>query len=144
MLDKPKRAMGTTLQPLDSLEVPRFAGMRIIDFEEYEVLGRDKAVEEIRRVAGAGPVYVTFDMDALDPAHCPGTGAPEPGGFSMRDAQVMIRSLAGLNIIGADVCEISPPLDPQGITALNASNIMFELLCVRAQALVTPRERAKL
>lgn len=110
------------------------SGMRVIDFDEYEELGRSRVIEEIRRVVGDGPTYITFDMDCLDPAHCPGTGAPEPGGFSMRDAQVMIRSLSGLDIVGADVCEIAPPLDPYGITALNAANIMFELLCITAQS----------
>lgn len=109
-------------------------GMRVIDFEECEAIGRDKVIKEIHRVVGSGPTYVTFDMDSLDPAHCPGTGAPEPGGFSMRDAQVMVRSFAELDIVGADVCEIAPPLDPQGVTALNAANVMFELLCVTAQS----------
>ena len=75
-----------------------------------------------------------FDVDGLDPVHCPGTGAPEPGGLSMRDAQVVIRGLAGLDVVGGDVCEVSPPLDPAGHTAINAANLMFEILCIAALA----------
>src|SRR5262245_40606573 len=75
-----------------------------------------------------------FDIDALDPIYAIGTGAPEPGGVSMRDAQVMLRGLRGLQLIGGDVCEMLPPLDPTGHTALNAANLMFEILCVVADA----------
>lgn len=109
-------------------------GMRVIDFDEFEKLGREGVIAEIRRVVGDGPCYVTFDIDALDSAFVPGTGSPEPGGLTMRDAQVVLRGLDGLNIVGADMCEVSPPLDPQGITALNGANLLFELLCITAPA----------
>lgn len=111
---------------------PLEIGMRCITYDEYEELGRAAVIEEIRRVVGYGPTYVTFDMDGLDPSDAPGTAVPEPGGLSMRDAQVILRSMTGLDIIGADVAEISPPHDPTGITAINAANLMFELLCLVA------------
>ena len=116
-------------------------GMRIIDFDEYETLGRTAVITEIQRIVGTGPVYITFDIDALDSCFCPGTGSPEPGGLSMRDAQIIIRNLRQLDVIGADVCEIAPALDPQGITALNAANLMFELICVIAQGCLRRKGR---
>jgi len=109
-------------------------GMRVVTMDDFEEMGRKAAIAEARRVVGDGPTYITFDMDGLDPVYCPGTGAPEPGGLSMRDAQVMIRGLQGLDLIGGDVCETAPPLDPAGHTALNAANVMFEILCVVADA----------
>jgi len=110
-------------------------GMRIVTMDDFEDLGRAAVIAAARRVVGDHPTYVTFDIDGLDPVYCIGTGAPEPGGLSMRDAQVMIRGLQGLNLIGGDVCEVSPPLDPTGHTALNGANLMFEILCVVADAL---------
>ncbi|WP_247384356.1 MULTISPECIES: agmatinase [unclassified Bradyrhizobium] len=117
-------------------------GMRVIDFDEFDTIGRVAVINEIRRVVGDGPCYITFDIDALDSCFVPGTGAPEPGGLTMRDAQVVIRGLDGLNIIGADMCEVSPPLDPQGITALNGANVLFELLCITATAVARRRDKA--
>ena len=90
-----------------------------------------------RRVCGAGPTYITFDIDGLDPVYCIGTGVPEPGGLSMRDAQVIIRGLQGMNLIGGDICEVLPLADPTGHTALNAANLMFEMLCVIADSRVS-------
>lgn len=117
-------------------------GMRVIDFDEFEALGRAAVIEEIKRVVGNGPCYVTFDIDALDSAFVPGTGSPEPGGLTMRDAQVVLRGLNGLDIVGADMCEVSPPLDPQGITALNGANLLFELLCITAPAVSRRKSKA--
>jgi guanidinopropionase len=114
-------------------------GMRIVTMDDYEEMGRAKVIEEARRVVGDGPTYITFDIDGLDPVFCIGTGAPEPGGLSMRDSQVMIRGLRGLNLIGGDVCEVSPPLDPTGHTALNGANLMFEILCVVADSIAARR-----
>ncbi|MBY5828610.1 agmatinase [Rhizobium ruizarguesonis] len=116
-------------------------GMRVIDFDEFEALGRQGVIDEICRVVGKGPCYITFDIDALDSAFVPGTGSPEPGGLTMRDAQVVLRGLQGLNIVGADMCEVSPPLDPQGITALNGANLLFELLCITAPAVRRRKSR---
>lgn len=109
-------------------------GMRVIYIEEYFKMGADKVVEEIRRVIGDGPAYVTFDVDGIDPAYAPGTGTPEIGGYNTYDAQVMIRGLQGLNLVGGDVVEVAPPFDPSGTTALVGATLMFEILCVLADA----------
>ncbi len=124
----------------DDIQYGYEVGMRVITMDDFEEMGRKAVIEETRRVIGAGPAYITFDIDGLDPVYCPGTGAPEPGGLSMRDAQVMIRGLQGLNLIGGDVCEVAPPLDPAGHTALNAANLMFEILCVVADSLAARRQ----
>jgi guanidinopropionase len=118
----------------------REVGVRMVTYDEYEELGRATVIEEIRRVAGDGPVYLSFDIDGLDPSHAPGTGVPEPGGLSMRDAQVILRSLSGLDIIGADVVEVVPTLDPAGMTAINAAHLMFELLCLIAPSAGSHRQ----
>ena len=116
-------------------------GMRIITMDDFDDMGRKAVIEEIHRVLGDHPAYITFDVDGLDPVFCPGTGVHEPGGLSMRDAQVMIRGCQGLNLVGGDVCEVLPALDPAGHTALNAANLMFEILCVVADAVARRKGR---
>ena len=118
----------------DDIVFGRQAGIRAIQMDEFEELGRRAVVDEARRVLGNGPVYVSIDIDGLDPKEAPGTGVPEPGGISMRDAQMMLRTLTGLDVVGADVCEVVPSLDPTGITCINAANLMFELTCMVATA----------
>lgn len=107
-------------------------GVRIIRIEEFEERGVDDVMAEARAIVGDLPTYVTFDIDSLDPSVAPGTGTPEVGGFSTREAQRMVRKLAGLNLIGADLVEVSPPFDPAGGTAWVGISMMFELLCVLA------------
>lgn len=114
-------------------------GIRIIEIEEYFDLGPEKVNAEIAHVVGKAPTYVTFDVDALDPVYAPGTGTPEVSSFTTREAQQMIRGLRGLNLVGADVMEVSPPFDSSGITALTGATLMFELLCVLADAIATRR-----
>jgi guanidinopropionase len=109
-------------------------GYKIITFDEYEVMGRERALDVIRQVLGDGPIYVSLDIDSIDPAYAPGTAVPEIGGFTTRDVQMMLRALTGKDVIGADISEIAPPYDPSGITCLAAANFMFELLCVMAEA----------
>lgn len=118
----------------DDIQYGYDTGMTLITMDEYEELGRESVIKEIDRVSGEGPIYVTFDIDALDPVYAVGTGVPEAGGLSMRDSQVMLRSLRGKHLVGADICEVAPPLDPGGVTALHAANLMFELLCVIADS----------
>ncbi len=108
-------------------------GIRIVYIEEFNKLGVDKIIAEIRRVVGNGPTYVSFDIDSLDPAYAPGTGTPEIGGLTTIEAQGLIRGLRGLNLIGADVVEVSPPFDSSGNTALIAATIMYEILCNLAE-----------
>jgi guanidinobutyrase len=86
---------------------------------------------EIRRdIGGDTPVYITYDIDSLDPAFAPGTGTPEIGGLTTPQAMELIRELKGLNIVGCDLVEVSPPYDTSGNTALTGANILFELLCI--------------
>lgn len=110
------------------------SGMRVVYMHEFHAMGLDAVMAEARRVVGDGPTYVSFDIDGLDPAFAPGTGTPEIGGFTSLEAQLMIRKLEGLNLIGADMVEVSPPFDPSGLTALTGASMMFELLCVLADA----------
>jgi len=110
-------------------------GIRIVEIEEYFDLGPEAVVQEIHRVVGDAPTYVTFDIDALDPVYAPGTGTPEVGGFTTPEAQRMIRGLQGLDLVGADVMEVAPPFDHAGLTALTGATLMFELLCVLADAI---------
>ena len=108
-------------------------GIRVIEIEEVFDLGVEGVVREARHVVGNGRVYVSFDVDALDPVYAPGTGTPEIGGMTTAQAQGMIRGLRGLDLVGADVVEVAPPFDPSGNTALVAVTIMFELLCLLAE-----------
>ena len=79
---------------------------------------------------GAGPVYVSYDIDSLDPSIAPGTGTPEIGGLTTPQAMELIRGLRGLDIVGFDLVEVSPPYDPSGNTALTAANLIYETLSV--------------
>lgn len=109
-------------------------GIRMITMDEFETLGRAAVIDEIKRVIGVGPTYFSIDIDGLDPKEAPGTGVPEPGGIIMRDAQMILRALNGMDLIGGDICEVVPSLDPTGITCINAANLMFELTCLAAVA----------
>ena len=97
-----------------------------------ELWGRSLATlgTEIRRDIGDHPTYVTYDIDSLDPAFAPGTGTPEIAGLTTPQALELIRALRGVNIVGCDLVEVSPPYDPSGNTALTGANLLFELLCV--------------
>ena len=108
-------------------------GIRIVYIEEFNKLGVEKVINEVKRVVGDGPTYVSFDIDSVDPAFAPGTGTPEIGGLTTIEAQGLIRGLRGLNLIGADIVEVSPPFDSTGNTALVAATIMYEILCLLAE-----------
>ena len=110
------------------------AGMRVIYIEEYFEMGPKAVIEEAKRIVGDGLTYISFDVDALDPVYAPGTGTPEVGGYSTLEAQIMIRGLSELNLVGGDVVEVAPPFDPSGNTALVGATMMFEILCVVADA----------
>lgn len=107
-------------------------GIRTLYIEEVMELGPKGVAEVVRDVVGRAPAYLTFDVDGIDPAFCPGTGTPEVGGYTTHQAQVMLRGLSGLNLIGADVVEVSPPFDVAGATALVGATMMFEILCLVA------------
>ena len=108
-------------------------GIRIIYIEEFARLGAEQVIAEARRVVGNGPTYISFDVDGIDPAFAPGTGTPEIGGLTPLEAQTLIRGLRGLNLVGADVVEVSPPFDPSGNTALVAATMMYEILCILSE-----------
>jgi guanidinopropionase len=88
---------------------------------------------------GDGPTYVSFDVDGLDPVYAPGTGTPEVGGITTREAIALLRGLRGLDLIGGDVVEVSPPFDPSGNTALVGATIMYEILCLLAETRAASR-----
>jgi guanidinopropionase len=119
---------------VDERDWPLQQGIRMISIEEFEDMGIDAAIREARRIVGEEPAYISFDIDALDPAYAPGTGTPEFAGLTSREVIRMLRGLRNLNLVGADVVEVSPPFDPFGGTALAAANIAFELLCLLAEA----------
>jgi guanidinopropionase len=114
-------------------------GIRVIHMEEFAEIGVAATLAEVRRVVGDGPTYVSFDVDVLDPAFAPGTGTPEIGGMTTLEAQQLIRGLRGLNLIGADVVEVSPPFDVGGATALVGATMMFELMCLLAESIASRR-----
>ena len=109
-------------------------GMRVVMIDELMERGVKDVMAEARKIVGDMPVYVTFDIDVLDPAYAPGTGTPEIGGITSFQAQQLVRSLRGLNVIGADLVEVAPSFDPTGSTGLIGATILFELLCVLAEA----------
>jgi guanidinopropionase len=117
----------------DDNDWPIAQGIRMITIEEFYDRGVDAVIAEARRVVGAGACYLSFDVDGIDPVYTPGTGTPEIGGYTAHEAQRMVRGLAGLDIVGADVVEVAPPYDPSGNTALVAATMMFEILCLLAE-----------
>jgi guanidinopropionase len=123
----------------DDIRFGQDAGFRCITIDEYEELGRARTIEIINEVLGDGPVYVTLDIDGIDPSYAPGTPVPEIGGLIPRDVQVILRSLAGKNIVGADICEVAPCYDPTGVTCVTAANMMFEMLCIMAKSVADAR-----
>ena len=90
--------------------------------------GVDEAIDRVRDRVGDRPVYISIDIDVLDPAHAPGTGTPEPGGLTTRELQMILHGLADLELIGADVVEVSPAYDHAQLTALAAANVIYDLL----------------
>ena len=113
-------------------ENPDTLGFNIIDAPRVHELGVDKVVAEIRRRLGARPVYVTFDIDCLDPSYAPGTGTPVCGGLTSHQALSILRALDGINIVGMDVVEVAPMFDVGEITALAAAHIAMEMLYLYA------------
>lgn len=107
-------------------------GIRIIYMEEFVARGPAAVIAEALEIVGQEPTYITFDIDSIDPSMAPGTGTPEIGGFTTREAQQMLRLLGPVNIAGADVVEVAPPFDVGGMTALAGATVMFELMCVMA------------
>ncbi len=110
------------------------SGMTVIHAHDFVTLGLEKTIAKMRKVVGRGPTYISFDIDSLDPAFAPGTGTPEAGGLSSREAMALIRGAAGLDIIGGDVVEVAPQYDATTNTAQAAAQMLFEIVSVVALA----------
>jgi agmatinase len=118
---------------VDDFDFQREHGVTTIDIEQVKARGIPAVVDEIRRVL-TGAVYMTFDIDGVDPAFAPGTGTPEIGGLTSHEAQLLVRGLAGRTLVGGDIVEVSPLFDGPGqITSVLAANLMFEFLCTMAK-----------
>jgi guanidinopropionase len=140
----PKRTIqiglrGSRFSP-DDIKWGEDKGFTCVTYDRFEEKGRDWLLKKIDQVTGKGPVYITIDIDGLDPAWAIGTGVPEIGGLSPRDCQVILRSLQGKNLVGGDICEVAPCYDPSGVTSVTAANLMWEMLCVIADARASRRK----
>mmetsp|Transcript_20833 Transcript_20833/g.33428 ORF Transcript_20833/g.33428 Transcript_20833/m.33428 type:complete len:175 (+) Transcript_20833:1-525(+) len=132
----PKRVVqigirGSTYDDEDT-DFAKSVGIRVIRIEEFFKRGLEDVMSEARGIVGTEPTYVSYDIDFVDPTFAPGTGTPEVGGPNSFQALEVVRKLDGLNIIGADMVEVSPPFDSSGGTAFLGVSVMFELLCVMA------------
>jgi guanidinobutyrase len=121
------RATGYSAEDFDW---SREQGVRVVTAEECWYRSLAPLMDEVREAIGVDtPTYLSFDIDGLDPSVAPGTGTPEPGGLTGSQGLEIIRGCFGLNLIGCDLVEVSPPYDPSGNTALLAANLLFEMLC---------------
>ncbi|MCB2138721.1 MAG: arginase family protein, partial [Rhodobacteraceae bacterium] len=107
-----------------------YLGVNVIDAREVHEKGAAAAVARAKEIVGDGPVYVTFDIDALDPAFAPGTGTPVWGGLASWQAAAILRGLAGIDMVGGDIVEVSPPYDTTGATAIAGAHVGYELICL--------------
>ncbi len=108
-------------------------GFSIVHCHELETMGVAEVVQRIRQRVGDAPVYVSIDIDVLDPAHAPGTGTPEAGGLTSRELLAILRGFEGANVVGADIVEVSPPFDHAEITSIAAAHAAYELLSLFAR-----------
>lgn len=118
---------GPLFSPEDLVDDERF-GFQIVSAMDLEGGGIDAAAARVRERLGDAPVYVSVDIDVLDPAHAPGTGTPEAGGLTSRELLGTLRALAGMNIVGADIVEVAPAYDHAELTCVAASHVAYELL----------------
>jgi guanidinobutyrase len=116
----------------DEFDWTRRQGFRVVQAEACWHRSLTPLMAEVREQVGrgGGPVYLSFDIDSLDPAFAPGTGTPEIGGLTVMQGLEIVRGCRGLDLVGCDLVEVSPPYDPFGTTALVAANLLFEMLCV--------------
>jgi len=125
--------MRGSLYGAEDIEVARDLGFTVLSTDELRALGPTAYGELVLGKVGVRPVFVSFDIDFLDPAFAPGTGTPEVGGFSTAEALAFLRALRGIKLAGCDVVEVSPPYDGPGmVTALAAANVLYELVSLRA------------
>jgi agmatinase len=124
--------MRGSLSAASDAALPGDFGIDGIPFEELAAIGPAGFSERVRDRVGSAPCFLSFDIDFVDPAFAPGTGTPEVGGPSSREALTYVRSLAGLDFRGFDCVEVSPPFDPSGVTSIVAANACFEMLSLLA------------
>ncbi|MFI6984421.1 agmatinase [Embleya sp. NPDC050154] len=117
----------------DDLREDGVLGFQVVHSDDYQDATVASVVERIRRRLGTGPVYVSVDIDVLDPAHAPGTGTPEAGGLTSRELLNTLRGLVGLNVVGADIVEVAPAYDHAELTGIAAAHVGYELLSVLAR-----------
>ena len=103
------------------------SGMTVLHIEDFDRIGIGGVVEKAREVVGDGPTYISFDVDGLDPAFTPGTGTPEAGGLTPREAQAILHGLKGIDVVGGDVVEVAPQYDPTTNTAMVGAQMLFEI-----------------
>lgn len=108
------------------------SGMTVLHAEDVARLGVEAVIVKVREIVGGGPTYVTFDIDSLDPGFAPGTGTPEVGGLTPREALALLRGLRGIDFVGGDVVEVAPQYDGTTNTAQCAAQMLFQLLCLAA------------
>ena len=113
----------------EDLDFAKSVGIRVIKIEEFFDRGIQDVMAEAKEIVGENETYISYDIDFIDPAFAPGTGTPEVGGPNSYEALKVVRELAGVNIVGADMVEVSPPFDPSSNTAYLGVSVMFELLC---------------
>jgi guanidinopropionase len=118
------------------------SGMRVLPMDEFDDRGWRFAAEEARRVVGDGPVYLTFDIDSLDPSEAPGTGTPEAGGLTVLQALRLLRALRGVDFVGGDLVEVAPSFDSGTLTAFNGASVLFEILCLLVESWEARRLRS--
>ena len=114
----------------DDFDWSRRQGFRVVQAEECWHRSLEPLMVEVRDQLGEGPVYLSFDIDGLDPAYAPGTGTPEIGGLTMPQALEVIRGCRGLDLVGCDLVEVAPIYDTSGMTSLVGANLLYEMLCV--------------
>lgn len=131
---------GTGYSPED-FDWSRSNGWTVVQAEECWHRSLAPLMQEIRARIGDAPVYLSYDIDSLDPAYAPGTGTVEIGGLTTIQALEIVRGCAGLNLVGGDLVEVSPPFDPSGNTALIGANLLYEMLCVLPGVPQTARGR---
>ncbi len=114
----------------DDFDWSREQGFRVVQVEECWGKSLTPLMSEVREQVSDGPVYLSFDIDGLDPSFAPGTGTPEVGGLTVPQALEIIRGCRGLNLVGVDLVEVAPIYDTSGLTSLTAANLVYEMLCV--------------
>ncbi|MAN97539.1 agmatinase [uncultured Roseovarius sp.] len=109
---------------------PDTMGFTTLDARQVHLEGPMEIARKIKEIVGDAQVYMTFDIDALDPAYAPGTGTPVWGGLTSAQAAIILRDLAGINLVGGDMVEVSPPYDTTGATAIAGAHVLMEMLCL--------------